>query len=99
MTIVGSGGVTITSFKFKKTFERDFKKLSPDLQAKFKSQVIKLMKENKNGTLGFEKLKGYKRPDIFTIHIEGNYKASFEIVGAEALFRRIGNHDRIDRSP
>lgn len=57
------------------------------------------MSENKNGTLGFEKLKGYRRPDIYTIHIEGNYKASFEIIGSEAVFRRIGNHDKIDRAP
>ncbi len=99
MTVVGAGGVSIASFKFKPSFEKDYKKLTPQLQDKFKKQAKKLFEANKAGTLSFEKLKGYKRPDIYTIHIEGNYKASFEIEGNVAIFRRIGSHDRIDSTP
>lgn len=99
MTVVGAGGVTITAFDYKDTFKRDYNKLTKQLQDKFKTQSQKLLKPNKSGTLRFEKLKGYRRPDIYTIHIEGNYKASFEVVGNVALFRRIANHDTIDRAP
>ncbi|MFI3223248.1 MAG: hypothetical protein QX191_09455, partial [Methylococcaceae bacterium] len=49
--------------------------------------------------LKFEKLKGYRRPDIYTIHINGNYKISFEIVGCVAKLRCVGNHNDIDRLP
>lgn len=96
---MGAGGATITAFDFKDTFKKDYKKLTEHLQEKFKIQSRKLLEANKGGTLKFEKLKGYRRPDIYTIHIEGNYKASFEIKGTLAIFRRVGNHDAIDRSP
>jgi hypothetical protein len=49
--------------------------------------------------LGFEKLKGYSNPDIYTIHITGNYKASIEIGGGAAFLRRVASHDEIDRAP
>jgi plasmid maintenance system killer protein len=31
--------------------------------------------------LRFEKLQGYRRPDIYTIHVTGNFKISMEIEG------------------
>ncbi|MDX3774447.1 hypothetical protein QE250_09990 [Chromatiaceae bacterium AAb-1] len=99
MTVVSAGGVVIVAFDYKPSFQRDYKKLTPELQEKFKIQSRKLFSANRNGTAAFEKLKGYKRPDIYTIHIEGNYKASFEIQGTTAIFRRIGNHNKIDRKP
>jgi plasmid maintenance system killer protein len=49
--------------------------------------------------LKFEKLKGYNRPDIYTIHINGNYKISIEIKGDEAILRCVANHNEIDRAP
>lgn len=47
----------------------------------------------------FEKLKGYSNPDIFTIHVTGNYKLFMDIVSSEARLRRVGTHDEIDRAP
>lgn len=99
MTVVGAGGAVIRAFQFKETFNRDYKKLTNELKAKFQEQSRKLLGENRNGTINFEKLKGYSRPNIYTIHIEGNYKASCELVGDIIIFRRIGPHDRIDRAP
>ncbi len=49
--------------------------------------------------LAFEKLHGYSNPDIYTIHVTGNYKISFEISKAIAFLRRVGTHDEIDRLP
>ena len=51
--------------------------------------------------LHFEKLTGYSKPNIFTIHVTANnsHKASFEMIGDVALFRKIGTHKEIDRNP
>jgi len=44
-------------------------------------------------------LKGYHKPNIYTVHITGNFKMSFEITGNEAKLRCVGNHNEIDRRP
>jgi plasmid maintenance system killer protein len=49
--------------------------------------------------LRFEKLSGYSNPDIYTIHVNGNYKVSLEVTGGNALLRRVAPHDEIDRAP
>lgn len=49
--------------------------------------------------LKFEKLKGYSNPDIYSIHVTGNYKITMEIMGGNAWLRRIAPHDDIDRAP
>ena len=49
--------------------------------------------------LRFEKLKGHARPDIYTFHIDGNYKVSIEIHGNHAVLRRVAPHNSIERLP
>lgn len=49
--------------------------------------------------LRFEKLKGYSDPDVYSIHVSGNYKLSMEISGSRAILRRVATHDEIDRQP
>lgn len=49
--------------------------------------------------LAFEKLKGYRNPDVYTIHVTGNYKISMSIYGQLAHLRRVADHGDIDRSP
>ncbi len=99
MTVVGSGGVAIKRFDKTKKFEKDFKKLTPHYQSIFAAKLKDLLKDPRPPGLRFEKLQGYRRPDIYTIHLDGNYKASFEIQGDVAVFRTIGTHNKIDRSP
>lgn len=100
MTIVGQGGVRITAFSFTPQFQRRFAKLTPDMQQLVKAALAKLMsQENIRGTIRFEKLKGLRNPDVYTIHVTGNYKISFEIEGTTAILRNVGNHDIIDRKP
>jgi len=43
--------------------------------------------------------KGYKYPAIYTVHVTGNYKLSFEVSGSMAILRCIGSHNKIDRAP
>lgn len=99
MTVVGSGGVVITSFQMTARFQRDYRKLSADLQEKTDKKLMDLLKNPRPPGLAFEKLKGYCQPDIYTIHITGNVKLSFTITGQTATLRRVAIHDDIDRSP
>jgi len=99
VTRVGSGGVVIRTLKAGKTFERDVKKLAPDYRHRLKEKLGDLLKDPRPPGLGFEKLKGHNSPPIYTCHIDGNYKFSFEIEGDVAFMRRAGTHNDIDRAP
>lgn len=99
MTKVGAGGVVIRTLTFGRTFQRDFGKLSEQYQTKLKARLNDLKKDPRPPGLRFEKLKGYKAPTIYSCHIDGNYKFTFEIDGDAAVMRRVGPHDDIDRTP
>lgn len=99
MTVVGSGGVDITQFVFTKGFERQYKKLPPEIKKLIPDKLNDLQNTPRPAGLRFEKLKGYSNPNIYTIHITGNYKLSFEIDGNIAHLRCVGNHNEIDRNP
>jgi mRNA-degrading endonuclease RelE of RelBE toxin-antitoxin system len=99
MTIVGSGGVVITQFAPTEKYKKQFKKLPSDIQKEAKEKLKDLLKNPRPPGLRFEKLKGYSNPNIYTIHITGNFKMSFEIKGSVAVLRCVGNHNEIDRRP
>ena len=99
MTRIGAGGVMISSVRLTERFRRDYRKLSADLQARTQTKLQDLLKNPRPAGLAFEKLKGYSRPDIYTIHITGNYKLSFLVEGSTAILRRVAAHDDIDRAP
>jgi len=63
--------------------------------------ILDLLKDPIPGRLDFKKLKGYKRPNIFTITIAGNhaFKISMEISDGVAILRRVGTHRQIDDNP
>ena len=99
MTHAGSGGVTITEWCATSRYARDLKKLTAELQERIIQKLEDLKANPRPPGLGFEKLKGHSNPAIYTIHITGNYKVSFEIVGSVASLRRVAPHDEIDRAP
>jgi mRNA-degrading endonuclease RelE of RelBE toxin-antitoxin system len=99
MTQTGAGGVVVKTITPSKTFERQFKKLPQDIKDSLKDVFKDLLQNPRPSGLRFEKLKGYKKPDIYTVHITGNYKLSFEIDGCQAKLRCVGNHNEIDRRP
>lgn len=99
MTIVGAGGAALTSVAMTKRFEKDFKALSPEQQDLVDAKLKDLMKNPRPPGLRFEKLKGYTKPNIYTIHVTGNYKISFELNGNAGILRRVGTHNEIDRCP
>lgn len=84
-----------------RSFINDFKKLSLNVQNDLEDRLRDLLKDPMPKKCKFEKLKGYKKPDIYTIHITSNnsHKLSFEIINNIAVLRRVGTHKQIDNSP
>lgn len=102
MTIVGGGGLIIKGVDYDKSFEKELsrvKKLDPVLYERVGKTLQGLLKNPRPFGLRFEKLKGYNNPDVYTVHVTGNYKISFEIKNDIAILRRISNHNEIDRNP
>jgi mRNA-degrading endonuclease RelE of RelBE toxin-antitoxin system len=99
VTKVGAGGVVITSWSTRARFDKDYDKLTPQLKNKVDQKLEDLTKNPMPAGLRFEKLSGRHNPSIFTVHITGNYKMSMEIESSEAILRRVGTHNDIDRAP
>ena len=81
------------------SFERDFKKLPPDIQDIAKKQ-IELLRENPgHNSLETGKL-GQKREgqDVWYVRITLSHRATFWWENDEITFRRIGGHDILDRN-
>ncbi len=99
MTKVGAGGVIIARWHKSKRFHKDYERLTIELRDLVDQKLQDLTKNPMPPGLGFEKLKGYSKPDIYTIHVTGNYKLSMSIESSHATLRRAGTHDDIDRAP
>lgn len=100
MTVVGGGGVAITKWQKSNRFHKDYDKLTHELRDRTDQALQDLARSPRPPGIRFEKLKGESDPDVYTIHVTGNYKVSFEIIkGSTAWLRRVGTHDLIDRAP
>jgi hypothetical protein len=91
----------ITRLERLPTFDADFKRLDAKLQAQVADCLRDLVKNPIPAIRRFEKLEGYRNPNIFTVHVTRNHshKLSFEMIGGTALLRRISTHKVIDRAP
>ena len=91
----------IRSLVLPERFRKLLGKLPEDIKAAAKQALKDLKKNPQPGYLKLEKLKGYRRPDIYTIHFTGNnsHKMSFEMDGDKAIMRSVGTHKLIDRNP
>jgi len=100
MTTIGAGGLIITALVPGKRYVREYRKLTAEMQSRVDEKLEDLLKNPRPSGLAFEKLKSYANPSIYTIHITGNYKLSFEIIeGSLAFLRRVAPHGEIDRAP
>jgi mRNA-degrading endonuclease RelE of RelBE toxin-antitoxin system len=99
VTKVGAGGVKITRWAKKRRFHKDYDKLPIEQRDLVDAKLQDLVRDPRPAGLAFEKLKGYSDPDIYTIHVTGNYKISMEIAGSLATLRRVADHDEMDRAP
>lgn len=100
MTVTGAGGVVVTRWKKSKRFHKEYDKLTNELRDLADQKLQDLALPVRPPGLRFEKLGGHSDPDIYTIHITGNYKISFEIIdGSTAWLRRVAVYNEIDRAP
>lgn len=99
MTGFQSSGLVIQSITYRQTFLADYSKLTPNIKNRVDKQIEKCMQNPMPRGLRFEKLQGHSNPDIYTIHVTGNWKISMEINGSTADLRRIAVHNTIDRNP
>ena len=96
-----AGGIRITSLRTTRRFERDYKRLPEDIKDEVDACLRLLRVDPMPGRLRFEKLNGYRNPNIYTIHVTSNHshKLSMEIEDEVATLRRVGTHKTIDRNP
>jgi mRNA-degrading endonuclease RelE of RelBE toxin-antitoxin system len=82
-------------------FLRDYQKLAPEIQEAVDAAIRGVLQDPIPRSLRFEKLQGYRKPNIYTVHVTPNhaYKMSFEKRGDVAFLRRVATHREIDRSP
>lgn len=82
-------------------FGKSLKCIPPEKRAEALSAIKALLQDPMPQRIRFEKLVSYKNPAIYTIHITRNHshKASFELIGATAVMRKVGTHKEIDREP
>jgi mRNA-degrading endonuclease RelE of RelBE toxin-antitoxin system len=99
MTVVGAGGLRISAWRKSRRFHKEYDKLAVDLRDLVDQKLQDLTRNPLPPGLRFEKLKGHSDPDIYTLHVTGNYKISMEINGSEAFLRRVADHNDIDRAP
>lgn len=99
MTLIGHGGVSISTIETTSRFDKDYSKLDRQLKELVSEKLPQLLLNPMPTGLRFEKLKGYRKPSIYTIHVTGNYKISIELKGEIAVLRRVACHDDIDRLP
>ncbi|MCB1934918.1 MAG: hypothetical protein KDF59_03130 [Nitrosomonas sp.] len=93
--------LVIHEVAFTERFKRAYKSLPQDIQKQVNGALHSLMKNPRPASIRFEKLKGYRKPNIFTIHATSNHshKVSFELDGTLAILRNVGTHKLIDRNP
>jgi len=99
MTVVGAGGVRIVQWRASRRFQRQYRKLTHRMQQICDDKLRGLLCTPMPPGLRFEKLKGHQKPDVYTIHLDGNYKLSMEISDGIAFLRNVGTHNEIDRGP
>ena len=79
---------------YHRSFQRDFKKLTPKIKEKFYERQEVFMAENFNPVLNNHALKGaYK--SCRSINITGDYRAIFTRRDNSYFFIRIGTHDEL----
>ncbi len=69
MTQIGAGGVVITRWSKLIRFHRDYDKLTIEQRDRIDQKLQDLSMNPRPPGLGFEKLKGYDNPPVYTIHV------------------------------
>ncbi|MBI4360098.1 MAG: type II toxin-antitoxin system mRNA interferase toxin, RelE/StbE family [Candidatus Jacksonbacteria bacterium] len=80
---------------FHKKFEKQYAKLSPQLQKAVDDRLILFSGHSAHSQLNDHKLKG-KYENYRTINITGDYRAVYKIIGSDrVIFVKIGTHSEL----
>lgn len=98
---MAASGIRIHRIRMTRRFERDYHKLPENIREEVKERLRLLLEDPRPARLRFEKLSGYRNPNIYTIHATNNHshKISMEIADGIATLRRVGSHKKIDDKP
>jgi len=80
-----------------KTFIKDYKKLTSELQERFIKQLELFKKDIKHPSLGVKKIKG--TGGIFEGRVSRSCRFTFHTEEDVVMFRRIGDHDKTLKNP
>lgn len=92
--------MAITCFERTVRFQREFKKLDPQLQAKVKKALEGLLQNPFPKALRHHTLNGYC-PTVHVVDVTPNhaYQITFNWLGEKAILLRVGTHRHIDENP
>lgn len=90
----------IARFKRTARFEREFKRLDPQLQARVEQVLESLKAPHLPGALRHHTLNGYC-PTIHVVDVTSNHshQVTFNWIGDEAILLRVSTHRHIDSNP
>jgi len=93
--------IRIMSLSRKETFDRDFRKAPPEIQAAAKAAIRELVRYPQPNKLRLHSITGCFDPRILKIDVLPNksWQITFEMDGSVAILRRLGTHRHIDRMP
>lgn len=82
------------------TFERDYRRLSKDVQRAVDACIRDLYKTPIPAARRAHRINEHANPKVFSVDVTSNksHKMSFSIEGDMCLLRRVGTHKEIDRS-
>jgi len=80
------------------TFEKAYKKLSPEMKKKIKNKIDLLAKNPAHPSLRSKPIRG--APGIYEASIDMNYRLTYERLTEDVLrLRIVGTHDKAIRNP
>jgi mRNA-degrading endonuclease YafQ of YafQ-DinJ toxin-antitoxin module len=91
---------TVVDFESTTAFKKDLGRAAGDIQQAVADALKTLQSNISSRALRCHALKGYKKPTIYKIDVNGpSWQITFEMVGTTAKLPRLGTHKEIDRRP
>jgi mRNA-degrading endonuclease YafQ of YafQ-DinJ toxin-antitoxin module len=80
--------------KFRKSFQKQYKKLPKKVQIQFKERLLMLIENKYHPLLNMHKLNGTES-EFLSMNVTGDYRALFIIESTVFTFYKIGSHSEL----
>jgi len=80
---------------FARTFKKNYKRLSKDIQDRFNKQLFLFTKDPKHPSLRIHRYR--KEANVWEGYVSDKYRFTFSIADKGYIFRNIGPHSIIDK--